>query len=430
MVCAIVSTSSWLEINIPCLESNLQTVRSIIGSTVRVCAVVKADAYGLGGSMIASRLASRGVDMLAVYSPDQAETLISARVTKPILMLGPVRELARTSPLYRLAVTDRLHLSIHDLNQLDQLNGVGQTFGLKLPVHLYLDTGMSRSGLIEAQWSAALSQTRHLKHLQLAGLFTHLSTADSDPDFAKTQEKKLDRFLAEHADMIPPGTLIHSANTFATLRHRCHHRSMVRVGLSLLGYGDTLLTEGPVIANVPRLKPTVRWLSKINHIQNYPKGTPVGYGCTHLLKRDSTLAVVPVGYADGYPLTLGNKAVLRVLSTDHQIAMTAPVLGRVSMDQIVIDLTRPSISDGPPHTEIPPPLMGDTVELISHDPQSPNALPHLAEQAEATCYSLLCGLSKQVPRRYVTQTMAPIVKMAGAPLSQEKRHDRVPTCHG
>ncbi len=394
---------SWIDINLTRLDVNLQAFRQILARPVNpaasqaglkpprqpmICGVVKADAYGLGAANIAQRLVARGVDMLAVYSPAQAADLLRVSMNCPILVLSPMRELLRTDPLYRAAVTGRLHLAVHDLEQIDQILKIGTTFGCTMPVHLYLDTGMARSGLNEEQFTQALQKIAGVRYLKLAGIYSHLASAEDTGGYAQQQLDRFDGMIARHADGIPPDTITHIANTFATCRDRQYHREMVRVGLGLYGYGPDLLEGGQVISEVSELQPIVRWRSRINHIQRYPAGSMVGYNSTYTCPRDSVLGVVPVGYGDGYPLALSGKSVVAI--SDMQLAgrsVVAPVRGRVNMDQMVIDLT-----------DIPDVTPGTMVDLISDDPASPCALPRLAKLANAHCYELLCRLSPRLAR--------------------------------
>lgn len=400
--------SSWLDINLTRLELNLQSFRAILGdgSDARpvtrggktrtpkaplICGVVKADAYGLGAATIAQRLVAKGVDMLAVYSANQAADLLRVSMNCPILLLAPMRELTRTHALYRAAVTGRLHLTVHDMLQIDQILKMGTTFGCTFPVHLHVDTGMSRSGFSEEQFAQALEKIKNLRHLQLAGIYTHLASAQSTDDSASLQLERFDSLIEKYADLIPADTLTHIANTFATCRERKFHRDMVRVGLGLYGYGPDLLQGGEVISDVTPLRPIVRWRSRINHVQRYAKGATVGYDSTFTCQRDSVLGVIPVGYADGYPLGLSDKAV--VVLPDLLIAgraAAAPVRGRINMDQIVIDLT-----------DIPGVEVGTAVDLISDDPAAPCALPRLAKLANSHCYELLTRLSPRIARHTI-----------------------------
>ncbi|MEX0744222.1 MAG: alanine racemase [Phycisphaeraceae bacterium] len=397
-------TPSRLEINLSQLEANFaalsravqpadQGSTSLNGGAVRVCAVVKKNAYGLGAGPIASRLVKAGCDMLAVYSVDEAEPLVARGLTCPLLLLMPLRHLRRTDPLYRHAVAGRLHVTVHDPAQVDEVNQVGRSFGTRLPVHLHLDTGMSRSGLNAEQFAAALADVLDASHLRLAGLYTHLATADDDADFAADQLRQFTDATAALAPAVRSQLACHVANTCGTLRGEAFHMDMVRPGLGLLGYGVESLAGAPRLSAMPVLRGVVRWVSRIVHVQSYAAGAPVGYGSTHRLDRDSVLGVVPAGYGDGYPLALSNRAVVRVrpagdaAGTWHE----ARVLGRVNMDQLVVDLT---------DAAAPLSLVDAEVEIVSDEPEAPNALPKLAALAESHCYELLCRLAPTLSRTY------------------------------
>jgi alanine racemase len=410
--------SSWLEVDLTRLQRNFLALRTLVqtptddpspqdsnSKTQRpvppahplVCCVIKKDAYGLGASAVAHRLVKAGCDMLAVYSVQEAEYLIHQSVNCPILLLAPLRELGRTDALYRPAVAETLHLSIHDADQLQTVNQIGQTFGIKMPVHLYLDTGMSRSGLNAQQFTDVMGNLAKTPHVRIAGIYSHLATADDNPDFAYEQLEQLQATVAQQADLLPDNCMIHIANSFATLRDQRFHLDMVRPGLALYGFGPELLAPGPILQNAPVLEHTVRWVTRINHVQRYPRWTPVGYGCTHKLKRNSVLGVIPIGYGDGYPLALGNKASVRVFPDDQGTWFDAPVLGKVNMDQLTIDLTdAPTLSDD---SDIRT-LINATVHIISDDPAAPNSVPNLARIAQSHPYEILCRLSKDLPRKY------------------------------
>ncbi len=413
---------SWLEIDLTCVERNLLALRRLIepdqdgpsdgsdasapggqaagsGPPARpmICAVVKKDAYGLGAPAVAHRLAKAGCDILGVYSPQEAELLIHKAVTCPILLLAPLRELNRTDALYRPAVAGSLHISIHDPQQLQTVNQIGRTFGIKVPIHLYLDTGMSRSGLNGEQFAQMVQGMDKTPHVRIAGVYTHLATADDQPDFAFEQLEQLESAVAQQAQHLPADCVVHIANSFATLRDRRFHLGMIRPGLALYGYGPELLAPGPVLQDAPVLEHTVRWVTRINHVQRYPRWTPVGYGSTHKLKRNSVVGVIPIGYGDGYPLALGNQASVRVILDEAGATLDAPVLGRVNMDQLSIDLTdAPGFADGGDiHT-----LMNAAVHIISDDPDAPNSVPNLARLSNSHSYEVLCRLSKDLPRKY------------------------------
>lgn len=396
--------TSWLQINLSRLDHNLNVVRKMLqqraqetsGKSPMICAVIKADAYGLGAVPLARRLAAQGVDMLAVYSIRQAQQLVCNAVRSPILVLIPVARLERSDPLYAHANAGLLHLAVHDLKQLSQINRFSRTLGLNIPIHFYYDTGMSRSGLNQQEMVQAITGMPKLPYVRLAGVYTHLATADTDESFAIEQMAQLDQVLDQCRGHLSDHLIVHLANTFATYRGGHFHRDMIRIGLGLYGYGPELLDGGSRISDIEPLKPIVRWMSRVSHVGRYPYGARVGYGSTYRLERESVIGVIPVGYGDGYPFGLSNRAVVCLPDlrdgSDH---VSCRVLGQVNMDQIAVDLT-----DVPDSTAKH--LLGTVVELISDDPTSPCALPVLAETANSHCYEMLCRLSSDLYRRYVT----------------------------
>ncbi len=399
------SETSWFEVDLSAVERNFLALRNLVtpssdnkpSKRPKVCCVVKKDAYGLGAAAVAHRLVKAGCDMLAVYSTAEAELLINKSVNCPLLLLSPVRELNRTDALYRPAVAGNLHLSIHDFEQLDTVNQISRTFGIKMPIHLYLDTGMSRSGFNPEQFGQVVQDLNKMQHVRVAGVYTHMATADDNPDFAYEQLEVFENTHAQHAAQLPKDCIKHVANSFATMRDRRFHQDMIRPGLSIYGYGPELLTPGPIVDNVPVLEHTVRWITRINHVQRYPRWTPVGYGSTHKLKRDSVVGVVPIGYGDGYPVALSNLSSVRVILNDEGYYIDAPVLGRVNMDQLTIDLTDASNGEADWDMHC---MMGKTVQIISDDPSAPNSVPNLAKLAKTHPYEITCRLSKDLARKY------------------------------
>lgn len=408
---------SRIEIDLARLERNFLTLRRLATAALadqphaprptRVCVALKKDAYGLGAVPIAHRLTRAGCDMLAVFAPAEAELLVQKAVTSPLLMLMPLWGLSRTDPLYRPAVAEKLHLSVHDLDQLAAIQHTGRTFGIRFPVHLYLDTGMSRGGLNAEQARQMMNQLPALSHIRLAGLYTHLASVDAKPEEAAEQLTQLRAFTDAHRTQLPPDCCVHAANSFGVFRSTDYHLNMIRPGLSVFGYGPELMSGEPILNSLPPLEPVVRWLSQVIHVQAYPAGTAVGYGSACRLEHPALLGLVPVGYGDGYPVALSNRSVVRVLPDEDgriRAPVTCRVLGRINMDQIVIDLTQAARAlglDAAPSGTALTPLRHLPVEIYSDDPAAPNALPALASLAQSTVYELLCRLSPLVPRKYL-----------------------------
>lgn len=392
--------TSWIEVDLARLEQNVRTIRALLARTAEtpgvirrrtgpalIAAATKADAYGIGAGPVMRRLA-HCVDFLAIYSPEQALEAAAYAPSTPIIMLMPPASI----PLFELvplARENRLHLSIHDRSDIPVLIRFARDAGIKLPVHLYLDSGMSRAGLDAVRFPSILDEALAATDLTVAGVYTHLATAESDGGFMREQIDLFDRTVEPCLDRLPPDVVIHIANSSGTLRDPSSHRDMVRIGLILWGFGAESLADAEPLIRPGEIKPVLRWRSTIAHVRDYPEGALVGYGSTARLSRRSRLALVPVGYGDGYPLLLSNRG--HVTFPGRAAATGARVIGRVNMDQIVVDVTdHPAVG------------AGDLVEIYGADLDAPSSLPTLAAQAESHCYELLCRLSPRIERRYIT----------------------------
>jgi alanine racemase len=236
-----------------------------------------------------------------------------------------------------------------------------------------------------------------------------------------------DRLLAENADIIGPDCRVHAASTFAALRHTRYHKTMIRVGLGWAGYGLEWLGGGEVIAAAQQLRPIVTWKSSFAQIKSIKSGTPVGYGSGWIARRSSVVGLIPVGYADGYPIGLGARdehhggAMVSVVLDQslHTAPLHVPVIGAINMDQITVDLT-----DAVAEAEARGRCIGvgTTVELISPDAAAPNHLIKLARLARTIPHEMLCHLNPRLKRVYTTSagtidvaepSVAPAGAMAG-----------------
>ncbi len=392
--------ASWLEMDLSRLSANLRWWQTLVNPAstahhakqVKVCAVVKANAYGLGAVTIVQHLQQAGVDFLAVYSPAQAIELLQAGISVPLLVLMPMSATSQKEPpgwpstaaLQQAIKQSRLHWAINEPGDVQTAHHLAGQFGGRVPVHLHVDTGMCRGGLSPSQLGTVLESITQWSDVPLAGVMSHLATAHTDGSFDDTQRQRFLQVLQAHPALQQPGVLKHLAATAGACHGAEYHWDMVRIGLGMWGYGPDLMHHGRV-AQPMTLQPVVRWRSRVVYVQRYPRGETVGYGRTHELKRDSVLGVVPAGYGDGYPLSLSNVGIVMVQVKNDWHA--TPVLGRVSMDQIVIDLTELT-SAGP----------GVLVELLSADKASPCALPQVASRAGSSEYEIMCRLSPRLAR--------------------------------
>jgi alanine racemase len=424
--------TSRVEIDLAGVDRNVAVLRAcaragarLAGVTpdkLRFCAVIKQDAYGTGAIRMAKRLAAMDVDMLAVYCASEARALVDVPIKTPIMILMPTYSFDRNDALYRLAVRDRLHFALHSAHQAEALTELAARLGMTLPVHVQVDVGMSRGGCLPDEAAAIVQSVVRSSRLRLAGVMTHFSSPGTDAEFTREQAglfkhwiESIRPAITEHAKTVAARggepLAVHLANTCATLRWHGLHGTMLRVGQGLLGYGPETFHEddAPEFAHAAsQLVPVVRWLSRIVHTHDIPAGWPVGYDRTFIAKRPTRIAVVPVGYADGYPRALGNRAYVRLTGLAYDRPRTtaglevrpevgergiyAPVVGRVSMDQITIDVT-----DLPERFT----AINAEVELVGSDASSPNHLPLLAQLGETITHEMLCRISPHLERLYV-----------------------------
>lgn len=395
---------SHIDVNLSAVQHNIRLLKRIVGPECELCPIVKSDAYGLGAVRVTKTLMACGVDLVAVFTPEEATQLFAAAIGGQILVLMPVRQIPRAGELYRGLVCGRLHLVVHDAGHLQDMIGMAERFGVRIPIHLEVDTGMSRGGCSLSEAPALLESIGRHNRLSLAGLFTHFARAEEDIDFTDVQAARFDRLLEDCANLIPPACRIHMANSFATLRSTRYHRSMVRVGLAWAGYGLDWLSGGELIVEGEHLEPAVTWESRIVQIKTIDAGTPVGYGSKWTAGRRTHLGLIPVGYAHGYPMSLGatderpRAGMVRVLPDCQNGAAGgfARVVGAVNMDQIAVDLTD-LMSSPKARTAI---ATGTRVELITADPVAPNHVTGLARAAGTIPHELLCRMDPRCHRSY------------------------------
>lgn len=497
--------TSRLEIDLSAVERNLGVVRSVLAPPTHpthaphtspsrdlaptgvhsqtppaICAVLKQDAYGTGAVRVAKRLVASGAEMLAVYGLDEARVLADHVAGVPILVLMPVQGVDRSDPLYRHATAGRLHLTLHNFDQLAGVTEMAARLGSVVPVHLQVDTGLSRGGSSPEEALRLLDRTLNSARVRLSGLMTHFASPCCDGAFTDEQAARFGAFfdsarpLLQAAAAAGPDILggvglsagrselaLHAASSCAAFRSRRYHLSMVRVGQSLFGYaldeatraGDPdarriargarrlaeILAVRPDAADFDatsfefarqagQLEPAVRWCSTLVHTQEIPAGWPVGYGSTWRAptrpgKKPTKIALVPVGYADGYPRSLGGsphggpgvvgftgRAYERRGAGDADgtpalPTVYAPVVGRVSMDTITIDVTdvpdaylKPRLTTPVGFAGVDP--TGPEVELYSRRRGAPNYPPTLAQHAGTITHELLCRVGSRVERVY------------------------------
>lgn len=365
------------------LRQNFRTVQKHVGANVTVCAVVKADAYGHGAVECSRALEAEGARWLGVTSLDEAIPLREAGVRANILLMTGFWR-GEEAEIIRLRLTPTVWEPWH----IETLETAAAALGVaQHPVHLKVDTGMGRLGVAMDQLPTVLAALKAARHLVLEGFSTHLAASEiMDAPSVAEQEHSFDaaRRMVREAGMEP--VFVHMANTAAVISRRETWNTMVRPGVALYGYFLPFRRAGrEVSGGTLRLavKPVLTWKTRILSLRDFAANHPLGYSGTYVTQAPAHVAVLPVGYADGYNRQLSNRG--RVIVRDHY----APIVGRISMDLTLVDVTG-----------IPNIAVGDEVILLGKgEGLSVDALEH-AELANSTPYEILCNISKRVPRRY------------------------------
>ncbi len=369
---------TWAEIHLDHLAHNYQIIRSHLGQDVRIMAVVKADAYGHGAIPIAHHLEKLGVDWFAVALPEEGEELRRAEITKPILCLGGFWE-----GQAELVVENNLTPAVFELDTLEKLNAEARRREQRVDYHLKVDTGMGRLGVPADSLSAFLARARDFAHVHLDGVLSHFACAGNENGRAFTSEQ-LELFNELMKQVRGAGfnpRYRHLANSAAMLAYPDSRMEMVRPGAALYGLKrDVLPPDAPDIG----LKPVLSLRTRIMYMKAAPTGTALGYGVTFRTRRPSRIATLPIGYHDGYSRALSNRGTVLV----H--GQRAPIVGRVSMDLTLVDVT-----------EIEGARVGDQVTLIGRDNDDEILAEELANQAGTISYEIVCGIGQRVPRLVV-----------------------------
>ncbi len=380
----ILDGRTWAEVSLDALGENFHAVQKHVGAGVTICAVVKADGYGHGAVECARALESEGAAWLGVTDAAEGLALREAGVEARILLMTGIWKGEENG-----IVAQNLTPTVWEPWHIETLERAARNRQCILPVHLKIDTGMNRLGASREALPHLCDMLSACKHLTLEGVSTHLASAEVlDAEGAARQMQCFEEGLAvlQSRGLRPP--LVHMGNSAAMSARPETWKTMVRPGIALYGYSLAFTRAGePVaVAELP-LRPVLSWKTRVLTVKEVAAGQAVGYMGTFVTKTRSRIAVLHVGYADGYPRLLSNRA--RVIVGGEY----APVVGRVSMDLTIVDVTH-----------IRGIAVGDEVILIGRDNgagagKSVDAV-ELARLCESVPYEILCGLSQRVPRVY------------------------------
>jgi alanine racemase len=361
------------EIDLKALLQNLKEIRKLTGSDRAIIAVVKADAYGHGAVRISQTLEEAGVTALGVALVQEGIELRQGGVRLPILVMGSILK-EQIPPLFEYQLTPVLFQDAI----IPYLEKEAEEQGITLPVHIKIDTGMGRLGIQPAQLSFFIKEILQNRRIKIEGVMTHLSSADIVGSPQLSQQLNLWKKTLEELEafQLQPSQ-IHLANSAAIASLRELDSNPVRPGLMLYGYSS--------VRNPPlSLEPILTFKTRIVHLKTVPAGTPISYGGTFVTSRQSVIATLAVGYADGYWRALSNCG--KVLIQGRRV----PVVGRVCMDMTMVDVT-----------DLSRVQIGEEAVLIGKQGKESISAEEIAGWIGTICYEVLCGIGKRVPRIYI-----------------------------
>lgn len=368
------SPLTWIEIDLDALAANVNALKRHVGERTMLIAVVKANAYGHGAAEIARAALRSGAARLAVARLDEGIQLRQAGITAPILIMSYTPASAIDA-----AVDHDLTPAVTEIDVAGRLSARAAALGRGVAVHVKVDTGMGRFGLLPAEVVPFVARLAALSGLSVEGLFSHFAAADSaDKTYTWQQFQTFSAVRAALADAGHAIPVCHIANSAATMDLPAMHLDAVRTGIAIYG----LHPSSEVPPAVP-IRPVLALKSRVARVRTLPAGSAISYGCTYVTPRAMPVALIPVGYGDGYHRLMSNRGAVLVNGR------RAPILGRVCMDQFVVDISQA----GPVHVD-------DEVVLIGRQGDGQITAEEVARWADTINYEVTTSLLARVPRRY------------------------------
>jgi len=361
---------TWVEVDLGKIKNNFLKIKEKTSSNV-IC-VVKADAYGLGAARIAKALEDAGAHAFAVASMEEALFLREVQISKPILVLGYVD----TRNLH-LASLNEIRITLFDKDFIKRLKEYESE--LPLRIHVKVDTGMHRLGISVSEIPYVFDELSKMKNIYVEGIYTHFASADSDIEFTNLQIKRFNDVLdyLKEKQALPP--IIHAANSAAILNFRSAYYNTVRPGILLYG-----ISPNPQkITIINDFQEAISIKTRIVKVTEYEKGEKISYGGTYITEKKSLIATVPIGYADCIPRNLSNRGYVLVKG------LKAPIVGTVTMDMMMIDVT------GFPYIH-----PGNEVIIVGTQGENKITMEEFATLSNTIPYEILTRLNKRIRRVY------------------------------
>lgn len=365
--------STWAEVNLNAIQHNFHQIKRLAGPHTEILCVVKGDAYGHGMVKVSALLDKLGTNLFGVSDIEEGMVLRKNGLTKPILLFE-----STLSSHARQIVDDNLTPTICTLELANSLNRYARARGRRIDIHIDVDTGMGRLGVWHEEAFQFIQKVNRLTNLSIKGVYTHFPVADTDPKFTKSQMGHLYELIS-HLDRI--GVVvpyIHAANSMGLVNYKTQLLNLVRPGLMLYG-----LYPSPRLKTKLKLKPALSVRSKIVFLKKVISGQGISYGHTFIAPKDMKVATLAIGYRDGYLRCLSNRAFVLIEGK------RCPIVGRVTMDQIMVDVSKlKSIK------------IGTTAVILGTQNGNSISADELAEYANTISYEIVCNLGNHLPRVY------------------------------
>lgn len=366
----------WAEVNLDNIINNINEIKKNINAE-EIIAVVKANAYGHGAIDVALILVESGADKLAVATLSEALELREAGIKVPILILGYT-----DVSFAEMLINNDIEQTVYSLDYAKELSKKAEALGKIAKIHIAVDTGMGRIGFLPNKKSVEeVVEISKLINLKITGVFTHFSNADEeDKSYAHNQIEKFNSFINEIEKREVNLGVKHISNSASIIDIEDAHYNAIRPGIILYGYYPSDYINKDKL----KLMPALSLKCQVIHVKELPKGEYIGYGRKFRTERDSVIATLPIGYADGYIRGLYGKAQVIINGK------LAPVVGKICMDQCMVDVT-----------DIGPVNVGDEVILLGEDNGIKNNADDMAEILDTINYEILCMIGRRVPRIYI-----------------------------
>jgi alanine racemase len=374
---SLVKRPVWAEINLDNIEKNFKSVKKIVGKDVKVAAVIKSDAYGLGAVEIAPIFEKNGADYFAVATLTEGIQLRRRHREIPIMILGytPVEIIGDV-------IENDIEQTVYTKDQAMAFNHVAREYGKKIKLHINIDSGMNRLGFRPSE--KAIDDIEYictkLEYVDVVGIFTHFAVADeTDKSFSRKQMDKFSYVIEEIEKRDIDIPLKHVSNSAGIIDMPEYNFNMVRAGIILYGCYPSEFVEQDKL----EIEPVINLKAEISYVKEVPKGEGISYGLTYTTNDEKRIATLPIGYGDGFSRLLSGKG--KAICKDHIV----PIVGRICMDQCMIDVTGLDVN------------VGDVATLYGSEEKSSISIDSVAKSLGTINYEVLCMIHKRVPRIYI-----------------------------